>query len=249
MTIRQATYGFGRPIPYLLQRGASQTIDCPVRHGAGGALVAPSSPGSTYVVKRPGGSPLAPAAPVVVSSSTATGTASPSAAEALGAGWSVEWSLEIGGIAYPVRIEAYVCDWVPVCPVSEADLYLRLPELRHRVPQSQGERGTGEGWQPQIDAAWYELVRRLLSAGQRPWTVRGIHGSYDWVLTRSLQLCIDAISVGLDESLAERKRQLHFDMQRVAAELRFQFDDETDPNIRRGQGPVLRLAPVGRPTW
>ncbi|NCY01710.1 MAG: hypothetical protein EBX36_02085 [Planctomycetia bacterium] len=246
MTIRAATYAFGRPIPYLLQRGATQTIDCPVRHGAGGALVVPT--GGTYSVLRPGGTPLVSAAPVVVSSSIATGTVTPSAAEALGAGWTVELSLVIGGNAYPVRIEAFLCDWVPLCPVSEADLYLRLPELRHRVPQSQGERGTGEGWQPQIDAAWYELVRRLLSDGARPWTIRGVHGSYDWVLTRALQLCIDAISVGLDESLAERKRQLHFDMQRAAAGLRFQFDEDTAA-LRRGQGPVTRLAPVGRPTW
>lgn len=248
MTIRQATYAFGRPIPYLLQRGATQTIDCPVRHGAGGALVAPSSPASTYVVKKPGGSPLAPAAPAAVSSSIATGTVTPSAAEALGAGYNVEWSLSIGGVVYPVRLDAYLCDWVPLMPVSEADLYLRLPELRHRVPQSQGERGTGEGWQPQLDAAWYELVRRLLADGARPWTIRGVHGAYDWVLTRALQLCIDAISVGLDESLAERKRQLHFDMNRAAAGLKFQFDEDPSDR-RRGQGPVTRLAPVGRPTW
>lgn len=246
MTIRAATYAFGRPIPYLLQRGATQTIDCPVRYGAGGALVA--STGGTYSVLRPGGTALVSAAPVTPSSSIATGTVTPSAAETLGSGWTVEWALSIGGLSYPVRIEAYLCDWVPMCPVSEADLYLRLPELRHRVPQSQGERGTGEGWQPQIDAAWYELVRKLLSDGKRPWTIRGIHGSYDWVLTRALQLCVDAISVGLDESLAERKRQLHFDMQRVAAELRFQFDEDA-AELRRGHGPVMRLAPVGRPTW
>lgn len=246
--IRQATYAFGRPVPYLLQRGASQTIDCPVRHGSGGGLVAPSSPGSTYVVRKPGGTPLASVAPAAISSSIATGTVNPSATEALGAGYTVEWSLEIGGIAYPVRLDAYLCDWVPVCPVSEVDLYSRLPELRHRVPQSQGPNGSGEGWQPQIDAAWYELVRRLLSDGAKPWTIRGVHGGYDWVLVRALQLCVDAVAVGLDETLAERKRQLHFDMQRVSAALRFQFDEDA-PSLRRGQGPVLRLAPVGRPTW
>lgn len=246
MTIRAATYAFGRPIPYLLQRGATQTIDCPVRYGAGGALVAPTS--RTYSVLRPGGTALVSAAPVTLSSSIATGTVTPSAAETLGSGWTVEWALSIGGLSYPARIEAYLCDWVPLNPVSEADLYLRLPELRHRVPQSQGERGTGEGWQPQIDAAWYELVRKLLSDGKRPWTIRGIHGSYDWVLTRALQLCVDAISVGLDESLAERKRQLHFDMNRVASDLRFQFDEDA-AELRRGHGPVMRLAPVGRPTW
>jgi hypothetical protein len=246
VTIRAATYAFGRPIPYLLQRGATQTIDCPVRYGAGGALVAPTS--RTYSVLRPGGTALVSAAPVTLSSSIATGTVTPSAAETLGSGWTVEWALSIGGLSYPARIEAYLCDWVPLNPVSEADLYLRLPELRHRVPQSQGERGTGEGWQPQIDAAWYELVRKLLSDGKRPWTIRGIHGSYDWVLTRALQLCVDAISVGLDESLAERKRQLHFDMNRVASDLRFQFDEDA-AELRRGHGPVMRLAPVGRPTW
>jgi hypothetical protein len=54
--------------------------------------------------------------------------------------------------------------------------------------------------------------------------------------------------VGLDESLAERKRQLHFDMNRVASDLRFQFDEDA-AELRRGHGPVMRLAPVGRPTW
>lgn len=250
MAIRQATYAFSRPAPYLLERGAAQTLTAPIRHGSGGGLVAPAS--GTITITRPDGTNLVSEQAVTVSSSTATFTVSPSASETLGAGWDVLWTLTFGGVVYPTyRQSAYLVRYVPPNVISERDLYARVPELEHRVPQAQGSTdrgGSGEGWQPQIDEAYYELLRRLIDDGRKPWLVREVTGYRDWLLTRSLQLCVGTISFGPDSTWAQQSKQLHFDMKTVAARMRFQLDD-SDTATRRGASPVLRLAAVGKPLW
>ena len=250
MAIRQATYAFARPAPYLLERAATQTITAPIRYGSGGQLVTPDS--GTVTIRRPDGTDLVSDQPVAVSSSTATYTLAPAASETLGAGWDVLWTLTFSGVVYPTfRQSAYLVKYVPPNVISERDLYARVPELEHRVPQSQGSTdrgGSGEGWQPQIDEAYFELIRRLLEDGQQPWNIREVTGYRDWLLTRALQLCTGTISFGPDSTWAQQSKQLHFDMQRVQARLRFQYDTD-DSSTRRSGSPVIRLVAVGRPQW
>lgn len=250
MAIREATYAFARPAPYLLERGAEQTITAPIRHGADGSLVAPDS--GTVTINRPDGTALVSGAAVTVSSSTATYTVTPAASEALGAGWDVLWTLTIAGVVYPTfRQSAYLVKYVPPMMVSARDLFTRIPELEHRVPQAQDAAtrgGSGDGWQPQIDEAYYELIRRLLADGREPWKIREATGYRDWLLTRALQLCVGTISFGPDSTWAQHGKALHFEMQRVTSALRFQYDDEA-AGIRRSGSPVIRLSAVGRPLW
>jgi hypothetical protein len=250
MAVREATYSFSRPAPYLLERGALQTIEAPIRYGSAGSLVAPAS--GTITINRPDGTALVSGAAVTVSSSTATYAVTPAASETLGAGWDVLWTLTIGGVVYPTfRQSAYLVKYVPPMVISARDLYTRIPELEHRVPQAQDDTdrgGTGTGWQPQIDEAYYELIRRLLSDGREPWKIREVTGYRDWLLTRALQLCVGTISFGPDSAWAQQSKALHFEMQRASAALRFQYDDEA-AGIRRGGHPVIRLAAVGRPLW
>jgi hypothetical protein len=250
MAIRQATYAFSRPAPYLLERGATQTLTAPIRHGSGGGLIAPDS--GTVTITRPDGTNLVEDQPLTVSSSTAQYTVAPAVSETLGAGWSVLWTLTFAGVVYPVyRQSAYLVKYVPPNVISERDLYARVPELEHRVPQAQGSTdrgGSGEGWQPQIDEAYFELLRRLIDDGQKPWLVREVTGYRDWLLNRALQLCVGTISFGPDSTWAEQSKRLHFEGKTVAARMRFQLDDE-DSATRRGASPVLRVAAVGRPLW
>ena len=250
MAIRQATYAFARPAPYLLERGATQTLTAPIRHGSGGGLIAPAS--GTVPIARPDGTNLVEDQPVAVSSSTAQFTVAPAASETLGAGWTVLWTLTFSGVVYPVyRQSAYLVKYVPPNVISERDLYARIPELQHRVPQSQGDTdrgGSGEGWQPQIDEAYFELLRRLIDDGRKPWLVREVTGYRDFLLNRALQLCVGTISFGPDSTWAEQSKRLHFEGKTVAARMRFQLDDE-DSATRRGASPVLRVAAVGRPLW
>mgnify|MGYP003127433186 CR=1 FL=1 len=250
MAIRAATYAFARPAPYFLERGATQTITAPIRHGSGGDLVAPAS--GTITITRPDGTNLVEDQSVTVSSSTATFTLAPAASETLGAGWTVLWKLTFSGVVYPVfRQSAYLVQYVPPNVISERDLYARVPELQHRVPQSQGPTdrgGSGEGWQPQIDEAYFELLRRLLDDGREPWRVREVTGYRDFLLTRSLQLCVGTISFGPDSTWSEQSKRLYFERKTVEARMRFQYEDDAAAT-RRGASPVIRLSAVGRPLW
>jgi hypothetical protein len=250
MPVRTATYAFARPAPYLLERGASQTIEAPIRHGSAGSLVAPDS--GTVTIVRPDGTNLVSDAAVTVTSSTATYTVSPSSSETLGAGWEVRWTLVIGGVTYPVfRQSAYLCEYVPPNVISVQDLYTHVPELQHRVPQAQdatSRGGSGEGWQRQIDEAYYELVRRLLDDGRSPWLIREVTGYREWLLTRALQMCVGAIDAGPDTAWAQHGKRLHFDLQRADSRFRIQYSTD-DAQHRRGGVPSIRLAPVGRPVW
>ncbi len=247
MAVRVATYALIRAAPFFLERGAEQTIEFPIRHGSDGSLVAPDS--GTVTINRPNGTSLVSGAAVSVPSSTAQYTLTPAASETLGAGWDILLTPVIGGVTYPtMRQSAYLCEYVPPCVISVLDLYERIPELRARIPPSQGERGDNTGWQPQVDAAYYEFLQRMIDDGQRPWLVREVTGYRDWLLTRALQLCVRAISHGPDSSWAQESKQLHFDMQRAEGRLRFQYSDEHH-DIRRAGSPVYTLAPVGRGPW
>jgi hypothetical protein len=250
MAIRVETYALARSAPYLIERGATQTLTAPIRYGPDGSLVAPDS--GTVTITRPDGTDLVSGATVTVTSSTATYTVLPAASETLGEGWTVLWTLTIAGTVYPVfRQSAYLCTYVPPNVISTVDMFVRVPELQHRVPQAQdlvARGGSGVGWQPQIDEAYYELVRRLLSDGRQPWLIREVTGYRDWLLTRALQLAVGTISFGADSTWAQQSKALHFEMLKVQAALRVQYDTD-NPGIRRGASPVIRLAPVGRPLW
>lgn len=247
MAFREATYAYGRPVPYLLERGAAQTIRAPVRYGAAGSLVAPDS--GTITIERPDASYLVEDVAVTISGSIAEYTLTPSATETLGEGWTVYWTLTIGGVVYPTyRTSAYLCKYVPPNVISAADLYSRRPELEARVPQKQGPRGDNVGWQPQIDEAYFELLQRLLDDGRRPWLIREVQGYRSWLLTRSLQLCVQAIPGGLDSSWAQASKDLAFELRAAEGRLRFNYDEDA-PTKRRAGSPAIRLSPTGRPLW
>lgn len=243
MATRVETYALALVAPYMLERGIAQTITAPIRHGATGALVAPTQLHSNVSVTRPDGTALASEAAVSVPSSTAQYELTPSASEVLGAGWTVVWSLVINGERYTYRQSAYLCEYVPRCTVSVLDLYRRVPELQGRVPAAQGDRGTGEGWQPQIDEGFGLMIQKILDNGHEPWRIREITGSREWLLTRILQLCVGAIGYGPDSTFAQRAKELAFDMKRAEAEWKIQYADDT-PTLRRGGTPSFRLAPV-----
>ena len=248
MTVRVDTLALALPAPYLLQREASNTLTAPLRYGAAGAVVAPSS--GTITITRPDGTALASAASVTISSSIATYTLTPSAAEVLGSGWTVVWELTVDGAAYTLRQSAYLCKYVPPNVIAATDLYVRMPELALRVPPAQSDRagGSGVGWQPQIDAAYYELIQRLISDGQRPWQIREVTGYREWLLCRALQLAVGTIPSSGDDAWRQARTDAYHAFTRADGQLRLQYDTDS-PGFRRTAGPVVTLAPAGRPLW
>lgn len=247
MTIREATYALDRPVPYLLVRGETQTLTAPLRHGPAGALVSVDS--GTITIARPDGTSSVSGAAVTVSSSTMTYGVTPAASETLGEGWQVRWTPTIGGVVYPViRVDAYMCQYVPYNTVSVIDLYHRMPELEGRIPQRQGDRGDGTGWQPQIDATHYELLQRLIDDGRRPWEIVGVTGAREWCIARAVQRCVMATPHGADSALGQSAKELSFEVERLWARMKIQYQAD-DATYRRGVAPTVRLAPAGRVTF
>lgn len=240
------TRAFAVEAPYLLARGMAQTIQAPMRDPGTGALVAPDASGCTVTIVRPNGSTLVSGAAAPVSSSIAGYTLTPAASETLGEGWEVRWSLVFDGVAFPtIRQSAYLCEYVPPNVVSPMDLYTRVPELRARIPQAQGERGDNTGWQPQIDEAYYQLLQKLVDDARKPWLIREVTGYREWLVVRALQLCVGAISAGPDTRWAKTSKDLYHEMRDAKAGLRIQYATD-EATFRRGGSPVIRLAPLRR---
>lgn len=246
MGLSPTEYAPARQAPLLLSRAVEQTISAPVRYGSTGALQAPAS--GTVTVRRPDQTALVSGAAVTVSSSAAQYTLTPSASETFGAGWTVEWSLTMTDGVFRWREEAFLCEWVPPNAISAADLYRVKPELRYRVPEAQGANGTNEGWQPQIDAAYYELIQRLIDDGRRPWLIRSVSGYRLWLLSRAVQIAVGAIPSVSGDDWDSAKKAAHFDMVRAAADLSIQYAED-DAGVRIGGSPVIRLSSPGRPAW
>lgn len=237
-----STLALDRPTALMAVRGALNTLRWPLRQGRDGALVAPTGTGSSYTVTRRDGTVLVSAAAVTVSSSIATGTWSPAAAETLGAGYTVEATLAFadGSEPFRVREEAFLVSYLPPCTVSERNLYARIPELRHRIPQSQGDRGDGTGWQPQIDDAYHTLLRKLIEDGRRPWAIRDVTGSHDLLLAMALRNAVGTIQYGPDSPFVTVERALYHEIQRAEASFKIQYEDNT-PEIRDAGAQSYRL--------
>jgi len=260
VAVRSETYSLSRPVPYLLERaysasggGTGQTIEAPIRQTGDGALVAPTESGSTVTVLDASGTAVVNAAAVTVSGSTASYTFSagvPGATYAVGDGWTVIWALVISGEIYTFRHAAILCEYVPRNVITAADLYGGdgIPELRHSVPQAQGDRGDATGWAPQIDAAYYELIRRMLADGRPIWRSREPTGYRDWLLATALLRAAESIPAPEGSPWHTYRRDAWHRRQRAEARLRLQYDTE-DVSIRRpGDGPIY-TSPVGRPSW
>jgi hypothetical protein len=245
MAERDDTYTPARPIPYLLGRVAAQTVSLPIRNGSAGALVLPSA--GTLAVTCPSGTVTA--GTVTFPGDIATCDLSTMVAGfPLGAGYTLVWTLTIGGVVYSHRFDAYACDYVPASAISVLDLFSREPELKHRIPQSQAATsrgGSGEGWQVQVDEAYYDLIQTLLDRGESPWLIRGLTGLRAWLRSRALMLCCRALSTTTDDQW-DRKAGVYF-AEWKAADGSLAIQHDVDPaTLRTSRGPY-RLAPVGRP--
>ncbi len=233
---------------------AGQTIAGPVRQTGDGALVAPTVSGSSVTVKDPSGVAVVDGAAIVLSGSTATYTfvnGEPSTTYTLGDGWTVIWVLVIAGEIYTFRHAAILVEYVPPNIITAADLYggQGIPELRMAIPQAQtSDRGDGTGWAPQIDAAYYGFIRKMLADGRPIWKSREPTGYWDWLFTRSILNAVDTIPAPDGSMWAQERRQAFSKHKRAEAGIKLQYDD-IDVSIRKpGSGPIY-TSPVGRPAW
>lgn len=245
MTVRASTYALARSIPYLLQQGAAQDVEAPIRHGTDGSLVTPSA--ATLSVMRPDDTTFS-SGPADTTSGVATYTIPDTSAEDVGRDWELAWAHTIGGVVYPYRMTAYLCQYVPPCPVTVLDLYDRVPELEGRIPARQGVNGTGEGWQTQIDDAYREFLRSLIADARPIWLLRSAEDYFDAVRLRACELAVKAVPSPPESAWTQTAKVLYLEAQAARGKVRLSYTDERESLRRAGQATV-RLAPVGRPSW
>jgi hypothetical protein len=239
-----ATLAPASRLPHLLVRGEAASVALPLRHGSAAALVAPS--GGTWALVKRDDTELSSGS-VTIASSIATATITPASSLDLGSGYELRWVLTIDGAPWHHRAPAYVVQWVPRCSCTVSDLYDRLPELAYRIPQAQAAAGTG--WQPQIDAAYSELLQTLIDSGQRPWEIVGCEGYSAWLTARALQLAIEAIPRGIDTSWAEHAKAAAYKVRDAAGSMKI-LRDTSGPTAasRTGLG-VVRFSPAYRASY
>ena len=254
MTVRAETRVFARSAPFMFVRGTTETVLLPIRDPGTGALVAPTQgAGSTITITRADGTKLVDAQTVTVTNSIARYDVTTSSTDTLGKGWQVEATLAFPDSApITVREAAYLCQYIPPCNVSALDLYRGpggIPELEGRVPQSQGTRGDATYWQPQIDAAYWQLLRFLVSNDRgEPWLIREVSGYYEVLCAWAQRNALATVEAAAGTAWEQYRKDNYFACQRAEAALRLQYSDD-DPGVRRAAASVIRLAPIGRPRW
>lgn len=148
---------------------------------ASGALVAPSS--GTVSVYNASDAAVVSGATATITGSRATYTvqAASVSAEALGAGWRVEWSLTMPDTyVHLVRQSASLVRVRHVCPVTDADLYALHPDLASYLPNGQTD------WSTQIVTVWEDAQGWLESRGRRPYLVTDASALRAWIRSAAL---------------------------------------------------------------
>lgn len=128
----------------------------------GADLVAPTS-GTYTLIDSSGGTVYSGAVTITGSIATVTipSTSLP-VTLSLGDGYRELWSLTYSGATYDATRPAILARYAVHCPVTQADLQNEYPDLASTINAS---TTTLQGF---IDAAWEDVVRRLLSEGKWP---------------------------------------------------------------------------------
>ena len=165
MSNAETLYSFRSAYPDVLERGRAQLLDQEVYRD--GVLVAPTEAGSTVTLYGPDGSSVWSSAVTVtgdIAQATIPASSLPDTID-LGEGYSLLWSLVIGGVTYNKRREASVALRAFYPEVTDLDLEGEYPDLDRDLGTSL------TSWQTFIDEAWKQIINRLRREGVLPYLV------------------------------------------------------------------------------
>jgi len=158
MASSDTTYSVGWYGPELLQRNRANTATCPVERGGVAATVT----AATVTIKQ-GSATLLTSAADSLAPPTLSVSAATLAGLAYGLGYTIEWSLTIGGVAYVFDRPLAVCRRALYPVVKQSDLTDLHGTITTIMPSGQ----TVQGW---IDLGWRQIQRRIIAAGHLPQT-------------------------------------------------------------------------------
>lgn len=210
----------------LIRRGVTTTLRCAMYRG--GSLVAPVS--GTVSIYDQAGTAIVTAAAAVVADGVATydvlGTTT--ASLQLREGWRVSWSLTMpDGVVHVAENNAILARHVPHCPVSERDIWSRVPSLH---PDSSGRISTRRDYSTTIDDAWVQIQDGLLSKGRRHELVVTATQLREVTLLLCLALIFEDLAAGMQDGSAMRLSAADYRRQYATmwAQLSFDYDSDDD---------------------
>lgn len=219
----------------IIRRGVTTTLRCAMYRG--GSLVVPVS--GTISVYDEAGTTIVSAAAATMADGVATYAVLGSATSALdlGDGWRVSWSLTMpDGIVHVAENNAILARHVPHCPVSERDIWSRVPSLH---PDSSGRISTRRDYSTTIDDAWVQIQDGLISRGRRHELIVTATQLREVTLLLCLALIFEDLAAGMQDGSAMRLSAADYRRQYAAAwaNLSFDYDDDDDGTPDKRSAP------------
>jgi hypothetical protein len=209
-------------LPELLEQHRAEVVTCPVYRD--GALATPSSP--SVALYNAAGTAVTVGSPTVTGGvAQATIAQATLAAEELGSGWRIEWSLTMpDGIVHEFVNEAHLVRRRLYPTITDADLVRRVSALD---TTSATVITSASNYQGYIDEADVELQGRLIELGRRPWLVTTPSALRQSWLFLSLSLVFEDLSSRDDlYSLRAAEYREKFEAAFQRASVQFDYDED-----------------------
>lgn len=216
-------------LPQLIERGRDNVVSVAVYRD--GALVAPSA--GSVTLTNPAGVTVATVAITVVSSvAQATISAASVAAEQLGDGWRILWTLTLAGVVRTFTHEAALVRSAFSAPIADADLYRRVSALD---PNGGRPLSTLTTYQQYIDEAHEVIGARLINQGRRPWLIMSPGALRELYVVLTLALIFEDFTTRQSEVFREDAMRYRAQYEAAWAGLRFAYDEDQDGRAEGGR--------------
>lgn len=228
---QDTSYTARLPLPDDLERGAANTLKCPMYRD--GALVAPASEGSTVSIFDASRSTIVDAAAVTVTGDVATYSYTPSADRDLEEGWLVEWSLAMpDGLTHTVRNDAALVRRRLLCPITDADLFRVYKSIDGDQASSVTSQTTLQDY---IDEAWVQINQMLWDAGRRPALIVGSHALRTPCLHLTLALFFGDQETRAHEVFAAKAEHHRIAFEKAWSKVTLRYDEDDDNQHHDGR--------------
>lgn len=207
---------------------------------------------ATVTVYRPDGTKLVSSASASIDGAgTATHTiaGATSSGEDLGETWRVEWVAAISGELVTMDNEAAMVRRRLYPSVTDQDLFRRQPSLD---PANTGSNLTTiTNFQPFLDEAWVEIMRRIYNMGKRPALVMSRTALRGCVLNLWIALIFEALAARKAERFESQALMYRGFYEKEWSQLTFSYDEDEDGIVdsterNRRMRPTVALVSRGR---
>lgn len=214
------------PHPDAIVTTQATTLYAPVY--LDGALVAPSA-ATVSIFDGSGNATSVAAAAATITGSIAqytvaanTFTVSPQR------GWSVEWTLTIGGVATVANNDAVLAlrELFPV--VTDLDIYARN---RYLDPAANNKLTAATNYQSEIDESWAILITRMVQEGLRPEWNRSPSSLREPHVLLALALIHEAMASRNEPAFMERAKDYRAQYERAWGAATYQLDVNQDRTV------------------